>query len=140
MVVKVAFGRCALPHIGHAAMINDEVDFFILSNNKNLPSTANRLALLCRLGAPSEKIIIGNPYKELTNLKKKYGDKLLVVTELENEALPKYLGIATELFTRKLKISSTKLRKLIGFSFDTFAEFYLNDKISILLAFACLWS
>lgn len=135
---KVAFGRCDIPHIGHASLIN-EVDLFILSNGKGRTDTALRLFLLRRLGAPIEKIVVGNPYNILKKLSKLYeANELVVVTEEKNAGLANALNIQTIALSKTLPVSSTKIRALIKEAkYAELANFYLNDFESITLACTC---
>lgn len=133
--MKIAFGRCNLPHKGHVHLIS-KVDLFILSNSKQCISAAGRLGLLKALDAEMHKIIVfEKPFNFLSKLKliSDNGCKgLVVVCEKENVALPNYLNLEVELFARDDEdsphnISSTELRKLYRDHNDLFRQYYGTD-------------
>jgi hypothetical protein len=118
-MIKVAFGRCNLPHYGHVKLIN-EVDFFILSDAKKNTDLSLRLELLKELGADISKVLVGSPYKILKALHDEYAENLVVVVEEENEHLPVYFGCVVEKLVKDDEISSTLLRKMSDEDFEKY--------------------
>ena len=130
--MKIAFGRCNLPHKGHVHLIS-KVNLFILSNSKQCISATERLGLLKELNAEMHKIIIvEKPFGFLSKLKRCSCEGLVVVCEKENVALPNYFNLEVELFERDDEdsphnISSTELRKLYRDHNDLFRQYYGTD-------------
>lgn len=132
--MKIAFGRCNLPHKGHVYLIS-KVDLFLLSNSKQCIGATERLDLLRELGAEMHKIIVvEKPFSFLSKLSSNHCEGLIVVCEKENIALPNYFNLQVELFSREDKdsphnISSTELRKLYSSSGNNYMlkQYYGTD-------------
>lgn len=112
--MKVAFGRVQLPHLGHKYLI-DRCDQFILSSGKKNLSSEIRIRILKELGIDERKLIVGNPFREISRLVNDNPGKIEILYSKENYSLVKNFSGKAKLteIKRKYGMSSTKLREMI---------------------------
>ena len=132
-MIKVAFGRCALPHSGHVSLIN-QVDIFVLSNSAKLPNAELRIKLLQMLGADVSRIRVGVPYECLLAISEEFSEEAVVVSEKANEGLARAVKLNTVPLTKQFGLSSTYIRSLFGEgNYSRLREIY-NSEESFALA------
>lgn len=110
--MKISFGRVNIPHPGHKYLI-DKCDTFILSNGKKNQSGESRVRILNKLGINSSKLIVGNPFREISKIVDNNPDVEIYYTEDNYTLVKSFQNKAKLVKIEKIGgISSTKIRQL----------------------------
>lgn len=111
-IMKISFGRVNIPHPGHKYLI-DKCDTFILSNGIKNQSGESRIKILNRLGISSSKLIVGNPFREISRIVDNNSNVEIYYTEDNYSLVKSFQDKAKLVKIEKVGgISSTKIRQL----------------------------
>ena len=112
--MKVSFGRCNLPHAGHKYLI-DGCDTFVLSSGKKNLSAESRVKILEKLWVKPSKLVVGNPFREISKLIDNNPNVDIYYTEDNYSLVKTFAGKANLVLIEKQGgLSSTRIRKLFS--------------------------
>jgi hypothetical protein len=116
--MKVSFGRCNIPHLGHKHLI-DACDTFVLSNGKNNLPVDTRVKILNELGVQKSKLVVGNPFREISKILDNNSNVDIYYTDDNYSLVKVFTGKANLVLMEKQNgLSSTKIRKLLSEGYD----------------------
>ena len=127
----ITFGRFNIPHPGHKYII-DKADLVVISSSAKV-SVGKRIDMLSKLGIAKEKLVVGNPFKEIEKAVTDSKEKVTIYYTPENIALANHFQknnskVSIKEVERVGNLSSTIIRSFIETNNDVeLLKIYGND-------------